>query len=88
MKSRLVNSYPDGVEFYKDESGDWRWRITDTNNEIIGASSEGFRYRTDCARNFLMVGKSITESKTYYYYVPSEETETKTSPNEDEPRLL
>lgn len=88
MKSKIVNAYPDGVEFYKDATGDWRWRITATNHEIIGSSSEGFRNRQDCERNFLMVGKSITESKTYKYYVASDESETKTSPNENGPRLL
>ena len=77
MKAKIINAYPDGVEFYKDESGDWRWRITATNHEIIGSSSEGFKNRMDCERNFLMVGRTITASKTYHHYVASDESDTK-----------
>lgn len=40
------------VEFYEDEAQEWRWRVKANNNEIIGASSEGFK-RQQYARNNL-----------------------------------
>jgi len=40
------------VEFYEDEAQEWRWRVKANNNEIIGASSEGFK-RKQYARNNL-----------------------------------
>lgn len=27
---------------YQDGVGQWRWRLTDTNNEIVGDSGEGY----------------------------------------------
>lgn len=43
------------VEIYQDESEkkEWRWRVKADNNQIIGASSEGYE-REEYARNNLM----------------------------------
>lgn len=41
----------DEWEFYRDRAGDWRWRRTATNRKIVGASSEGYRNRSDCEAN-------------------------------------
>lgn len=30
------------LEFYKDASSDWRWRLKHSNGQIVAASSEGF----------------------------------------------
>lgn len=30
------------IEFYKDQSDEWRWRVTAANGRIIGAASEGY----------------------------------------------
>jgi uncharacterized protein YegP (UPF0339 family) len=36
---------------YKDKLGEFRWRRTATNGEIIGASSESYKSRKDCEAN-------------------------------------
>ncbi|PST85349.1 DUF1508 domain-containing protein [Photobacterium sp. NCIMB 13483] len=41
----------DKWEFYKDTSGEWRWRRTASNGRIVGASSQGYVNRTDCVDN-------------------------------------
>ena len=40
------------VEYYQDKAGEWRWRITARNNEIVGASTEGFVRKEDAEHNF------------------------------------
>jgi len=37
--------------FYKDSKGEWRWRRTAPNGEIVGRSSEGYKNRADCEAN-------------------------------------
>ena len=41
------------VEFYQDESEatEWRWRVKANNNEIIGASTEGYRHESYARNN-------------------------------------
>ena len=41
----------DKWEFYKDASGDWRWRRTAPNGEIVGASTEGYKNKADAIAN-------------------------------------
>lgn len=38
-------------EIYEDKVGEYRWRVTARNGEIIGASSEGFKHKIDCSTN-------------------------------------
>lgn len=35
------------VVYYRDTTGEWRWRITAANGETIADSSEGYKRRTD-----------------------------------------
>ncbi len=39
------------IAYYKDERGEWRWRLRAENNEIIAASSEGYKHFTDARKN-------------------------------------
>ena len=39
------------TEYYEDKKGEWRWRKTHKNGEIIGASSEGYVAKKDCQAN-------------------------------------
>ncbi len=39
------------LEIYKDKKGEFRWRRTASNKEIVGASSEGYKARKDCEAN-------------------------------------
>lgn len=44
-------SSTDKWEFYKDSRGDWRWRRIAPNGKIVGASSEGYKNKSDCIAN-------------------------------------
>ena len=39
------------LEFYQDKSGEWRWRRTAVNGRVTGASSEGYKSKSDCEAN-------------------------------------
>ena len=41
----------DKWEFYADKAGEWRWRRTARNGEIVGASTEGYVNKSDCVEN-------------------------------------
>jgi uncharacterized protein YegP (UPF0339 family) len=49
-------------ETYKDQAGEHRWRLTETqNNEIVGASSEGFSSEGEANKNAWRVVSGLTE---------------------------
>lgn len=50
-KSNIMNGQNDKWEFYKDNSGLWRWRRTASNGNIVGASSQGYSNKSDCIEN-------------------------------------
>jgi uncharacterized protein len=39
------------LDIYKDKRGEFRWRRTAANGEIVGASSEGYKAKRDCEAN-------------------------------------
>ena len=39
------------LDIYKDKRGEFRWRRTASNGEIVGASSEGYKARKDAEAN-------------------------------------
>ncbi|MFD2586141.1 YegP family protein [Croceitalea marina] len=41
----------DKWEFYKDKKKEWRWRRTAPNGDIVGASTEGYKNKSDCIAN-------------------------------------
>ena len=41
----------DRWDFYKDNSGEWRWRRTAANGKIVGASTQGYVNKSDCIAN-------------------------------------
>ena len=41
----------DRWNFYLDSRGEWRWTRTAPNGRIVGASSEGYRNRSDAIAN-------------------------------------
>ena len=38
-------------EFYEDKKGEWRWRLTASNGEIVGAATEGYKAKADAVKN-------------------------------------
>ena len=48
----LINSgIGDKWNIYKDSKGEWRWTRTAQNGNTVGASTEGYKNRTDCVAN-------------------------------------
>ena len=41
----------DKWEFYEDAKGEWRWRRTASNGNIVGASCEGYTNKSNCEEN-------------------------------------
>lgn len=41
----------DKWEIYKDPQGQWRWRRTAPNGNIVGAATQGYVNRADCEAN-------------------------------------
>lgn len=41
----------DKWDFYQDNNGEWRWRRTAANGNIVGASSEGYKQRANAQSN-------------------------------------
>lgn len=44
-------SSTDSWEFYEDKKGEWRWRRTATNGNVVGAASEGYKAKADAVKN-------------------------------------
>lgn len=44
-------SSTDKWEIYEDKKGEWRWRRSASNGNIVGASSEGYKARADAVKN-------------------------------------
>jgi len=49
---------------YKDKRGEFRWRRTATNGEIVGASSESYKARKDCDAN---ASRNTAKDKWEFY---------------------
>jgi len=46
----------DKWEFYQDKAGEWRWRRTASNGEIVGAATEGYENYSSCEANAIRNG--------------------------------
>lgn len=45
------------ITLYKDSAGEYRWRRTEPNGEVTGASSEGYTRAADAIRNIMRTCK-------------------------------
>lgn len=52
----------DKWEIYKDNAGEWRWRRTAPNGNIVGAAAEGYKNKSDCIANAKRNGMICTPS--------------------------
>ena len=41
----------DKWDIYIDSKGEWRWSRTASNGKTVGASTEGYKNRSDCVAN-------------------------------------
>lgn len=50
------------VQFYRDDAGEWRWRVRDDNGNVTGDSAEGYKNRADCEAGWVNVTNSEWDS--------------------------
>lgn len=70
----MEQDFNDKWEFYKDNEDKWRWRRTSPNGNIVGASSEGYINKTDCAGNASRNGWNGVDSAEYRSTLTEKET--------------
>ena len=51
LTESCVGSNGDTWEIYSDRAGEWRWRRTAKNGNIVGAAAEGYVNKSDCIAN-------------------------------------
>lgn len=54
--SCISRSSGDKWEIYKDARGEWRWRRTASNGEIVDSSPEGYVNKSGCIANARRTG--------------------------------
>ncbi len=62
MAETCKDAKGDKWEIYKDGAGEWRWRRTAPNGNIVGASTEGYKNKSDCIANAQRNGMTCTPS--------------------------
>ncbi|WP_309386082.1 YegP family protein [Cerasicoccus frondis] len=58
MKKKAKTKLKPGTTYLRDRADKWRWRVVSNNNEIIGASSQGFTRKADAERNLALLRAS------------------------------
>ena len=58
-----TSSDGDKWEIYKDNAGEWRWKRTSRNGNIVGSASEGYKNQSDCIANASRNGMNCTPVK-------------------------
>lgn len=51
------------VIFYKDKAGEYRWKLTASNGEIIANSGEGYTTKQNCQKGFESVKKNCQDAE-------------------------
>jgi uncharacterized protein YegP (UPF0339 family) len=51
LEGEVMAGENDKFEVYQDKRGEWRWRRTASNGQIVGAASEGYKSRKDAEAN-------------------------------------
>lgn len=47
-------------ELYKDDKGEYRWRLKAANGAVIATSGEGYKNKADCEHGIKLVQGSAT----------------------------
>ncbi|WP_233495277.1 MULTISPECIES: YegP family protein [Microvirgula] len=45
---------------YKDQMGDWRWRLLAEDHQIVADSGEGYRNKGDCQHGIRLVKSTLS----------------------------
>lgn len=51
MAVNVESAKKDTITIYKDKVNEWRWQRISINGNIVGASSEGYKNKSDCIDN-------------------------------------
>ncbi len=51
-------------QIFKDQAGEYRWRLRADNNEIISDSGEGYVNKSDCRRGMELVKEQAADAET------------------------
>ena len=51
----------DRWHFYRDEAGEWRWKVVARNGKIVVSSSEGYKGIVHCCGNAFRFGCDVSE---------------------------
>lgn len=49
------------VEIYRDQSGEWRWRLVRRNNRIVADSGEGYQRKGGCIQAWKRIERTVWE---------------------------
>ena len=49
------------LEYYEDKSGKFRWRLTHSNGNVVGASSQGFSSKASAKNNVASTLRGLSE---------------------------
>ncbi|RED17921.1 YegP family protein [Pontivivens insulae] len=55
----------DKFEVYQDKRGEYRWRRTASNGNIVGAASEGYKSKADCEKN---MNRGVVATDKWEFY--------------------
>lgn len=50
-------------EIYKDNSGDFRWRLKASNGQVIGTSGQGYKAKADCQHGIDVIKRDAAKAK-------------------------
>ncbi len=56
------------VEFYKDKSGEFRWRLKASNGQVIATGGEGYTSEAGCKNGFESVKNHVMEAEVVELY--------------------
>jgi uncharacterized protein YegP (UPF0339 family) len=62
MTESCKDASRDTWTIYKDASAEWRWRRTAPNGNVVGASTEGYKNKSECISNARRNGMTCTPS--------------------------
>lgn len=55
-----MTDYPKQFVLYKDNKGEWRWRLLAANQKVIADSAEGYKQKSDCIHGARLVASIST----------------------------
>jgi uncharacterized protein YegP (UPF0339 family) len=50
-------------EMYKDNAGEFRWRLKSANGQVIGSSGQGYKAKADCKHAIEVIQKGAADAK-------------------------